>query len=93
MTARNTDRNKVWPPNTPGAQEPEGDIQQLTPTPENNTQGLGEQMQNSNEVHRGVHKYTFNQPQNTNSLRDTGNNIMHMVFEGELAVKLHAKDV
>ena len=33
------------------------------------------------------------QPQNTNSLRDTGNNTMHMVFEGELAVKLQAKDV
>ena len=29
--------------NTPGAQEAEDDIQQLTPTPENNTQGLGEQ--------------------------------------------------
>ena len=28
--------------NTPGAQEAEDDIQQQTPTPENNTQGLGE---------------------------------------------------
>ena len=35
----------------------------------------------------------FHQPQNTNSLRDTGNNTTHMVFEGELAVKLHAKVV
>ena len=35
----------------------------------------------------------IHQPQNTNSLRDTGNNTMHMVFDGELAVKLHAKDV
>ena len=35
----------------------------------------------------------FHQAQNTNSLRDTGNNPTHMVFEGELAVKLHAKDV
>ena len=34
-----------------GAGEAEGDIQQLTPcTPENNTQGLGEQMHNSNEA-------------------------------------------
>ena len=41
---------------------------------------------------RGVHKNTFHQPQNTNSLRDTENNTMHMVFEGELAVKLLAKD-
>ena len=36
---------------------------------------------------------TFHQPQNTNSLRDMGNNTMHMVFEGKLAVKLRAKDV
>ena len=35
----------------------------------------------------------FHQPQNTNSLRDTGNNTKHMLFECELAVKLHAKDV
>ena len=35
----------------------------------------------------------FHQPQNINSLRDTGNYTTHMVFEGELAVKLHAKDV
>ena len=35
----------------------------------------------------------FHQPQNTNSLRDTGNNISHKVLEGEFAVKLHAKDV
>ena len=44
-------------------------------------------------VHRGVHKYTFHQPQNTNSLRDTGNNTTHTVFQGELAVELHANDV
>ena len=35
----------------------------------------------------------LHQSQYTNSLRDTRNNTMHMVFEGELAVKLHAKDV
>ena len=36
----------------------EGDIQQLTSTPENNTQRLGEQMHNSNEVtHRYPQKY------------------------------------
>ena len=66
----------------------------LTPTPENNTQGLGEQMQNSNEVTQWCQqiylspttKYQF-------SYRDMGNNTKHMVFEGELAVKLHAKDV
>ena len=49
-TTRNSDQDKAWPPNTPGAQEAQGHIQQLTPTPENNTRGLGEQMQNSKEV-------------------------------------------
>ena len=29
---------KAWPLNTPGPQEAEDDIQQQTPTPENNTQ-------------------------------------------------------
>ena len=43
--------------------------------------------------HRGVHKDTLHHPQNTNSLSDTGNNTTHMVFEGEPAVKLHAKNV
>ena len=41
---RNAGQDKALPPNTPGTQEAEGDIQQLTPTPKNNTQGLGEQM-------------------------------------------------
>ena len=61
---RNSDQDKAWPPNTPGTQETEGDIQQLTPRPENNTQGLGEQMQDIKEVTLRC--------QNTNSLRDTG---------------------
>ena len=43
-TTRNSGQGKAWPLNTPGAQEAEGDIQQLTPTPTNNTQGLGEQI-------------------------------------------------
>ena len=41
--------------------------------------------------HRGVHKDPLHQPQNTNSLKDTRDNTTHMVFEGEPAVKLHAK--
>ena len=45
-----SDRYKARPRNTPGTQEAEGDIQQLTITQENNTQGLREQMQNSHEV-------------------------------------------
>ena len=43
--------------------------------------------------HRGIHQYTLHQPQNTNSLRDKGDDTMHMVFEGEPAVKLHTKNV
>ena len=35
----------------------------------------------------------FYHPQNTNSLRDMGNNTTHMVFKCALSVKLHAKDV
>ena len=50
-------------------------------------------MQNATKYHRDVQKYSFHLPQNTNSLRDMGNNTTHMVFEGELAVKLHVKDV
>ena len=40
-----------------------------------------------------MHKNTLHQPQITNSLRDTRNNFTHMVFECDLSVKLHAKDV
>ena len=36
-TTKNSDQDKAWPPNTPGTQEAEGDNQQLTTTPENNT--------------------------------------------------------
>ena len=39
-----SDQSKAQPPNTPGARESEDGIHQHTPTPENNTQGLGEQM-------------------------------------------------
>ena len=49
-TKRKSDQGKAWPPNTPGARAAEDDIKQQTPTPENNTQGLGEQMYSSNEA-------------------------------------------
>ena len=39
-TTRKSDQGNAWPPNTPGAQEAEDDIQQKTTTLENNTQGL-----------------------------------------------------
>ena len=91
---RNADLRQSWPLNTPGDQEAEDDIQQLTLTPESNTQELREQMQNSKEATQRCQRYTFHQSQNTNySLTHTGNNTTHMVFEGEVAVKLHAKDV
>ena len=86
---------KAWPLNTTGPQEAESDIQQLTPTPENNTQWLGDQMQNSNEVTQRCPQILFHQTQNIKSLRYTGYNSRptHIVFEGELAVKLRSKDV
>ena len=37
----------------------EDDIQQLTPTPEKNTQGLGEQMNYSNEVRKRKEKNVY----------------------------------
>ena len=36
-TTRNYDQRKAWPLNKPGARDAEGDIQQLTPSLENNT--------------------------------------------------------
>ena len=41
-TARKSDHGQSWPPNTPGGREAEDDIQQQTPIPEKNSQGLGE---------------------------------------------------
>ena len=55
-----SDRGKTWPPNTPGAREAKGDIQQLTPIPKNNTQGFWEQMHNSND--RSNTKVSTNEP-------------------------------
>ena len=52
---RETDQDKAWPPNTPGAQEAEDGILSLTTTPMNITKGLGEQTQNSYEVHKIIY--------------------------------------
>ena len=38
--------------------------------------------------HRGLHKFTFHQPQKTNYPRDAGNNTTHMIFENELLLLL-----
>ena len=69
----------------------EDDTQQLTPTLENHTPGLGQQMHNSNEVtprcpqsHASpTSKYQFS----------ARHEKQYHAFECELAVKLHAKDV
>ena len=92
---RKFDRGKSWPPNTPGAREAEDDIKQQTPTPENNTQGFEEHMDSGNEATEVSTKINkLHQPQNTNSLRDTRENTAaHMIFEGEPAIKLHAKNI
>ena len=64
-TTRKSDQGKAWPPDTPGALEAEDDIQQQTPTPENNTRGLGEnKFIVTTKQDRSVHKDTFHQPQN-----------------------------
>ena len=47
---RKSDQGKAWPPNTPFTREAEDDIQQQMTTLENNTQGLGEQMDSSNKA-------------------------------------------
>ena len=44
---RKPDQGKAWPPNTHGAQEAEP---VRSPTPENGTEGLEEQMHSSNET-------------------------------------------
>ena len=42
---------------------------------------------------RGIYKDTLHQPENTNSLKDTGDDTTYMVYEGEPAVKLQMKNV
>ena len=87
------DQDKAWPPDTPDAREAEDDIHQQTQIPENNTQGFREQIHSSNEAAQRCPQRHALEPQNTNSLRDTGDNTTNMIFEGEPAVKLHAKNV
>ena len=49
-------------------------------------------MKNSIKVKRGAHNYSIHQPKIINySSRDTGNNTTRMVFDSELAFKLHAE--
>ena len=57
---RKSDYSKACTPNTPGAREAE-DIQQLTPTLENNTQGQGEQRHISHKATQRFHEDTLQQ--------------------------------
>ena len=50
-------------------------------------------MQNSNEVALRCQQVNCSPTSKYHSLRDTGNNNVYMGFDGELAVKLHDKDV
>ena len=52
---------------------------------------MGLVVDTSAKQHRGVHKDTPHQSQNTNSLRDTGDDTTLMVFECKHAVKLYTK--
>ena len=70
-TTRKSDHVKAWPQNTPGAREAEDDIQQQTPTPENNTQGLEEQMYINNEPAQRCPRRQASPTSKSNSLSDT----------------------
>ena len=99
-TKRYLGREKPFPPDAPGARKADGESHPLIfssgwlTTQEYNTQGLGSQMYNSNEVTQKCQqrhsspttKYQF--LGRVNSLYST----THMVFEGEFAVKFHSKD-
>ena len=76
-TTKNLDQDKARPPNTPGAREAEDDIEQQTHTGERN-KDLDNKCKVATKQHRGVHQDTLHQPQNTNYLRDTGDNTTHM---------------
>ena len=76
----------------PSARVPEDDIQQQTPTPDNNTQGLREQMHSSNEAtQRCLQRHASPSSKFQFFERHERQHTAYMIFEGEPAVKLHAK--
>ena len=81
---RKSDQGKAWPPNTPCAREAEDDIPQQTPTPENNTRGLGEQMHCNKEATQKCTQRHTSQPPNTNSMGDTREDTAHMTSKVSL---------
>ena len=91
-TARKSDPGKARSPKTPAARLAEDVIQQQTPTPENTTQGLGEQMHSSNEATQRCPQSQAS-PITKYQYFERLERPTHMVFEGEPAVKLHAKNI
>ena len=75
-------QNKVGSTITSCVQEADGDSQQLTLAPENNTRRVGEEMHNSKD--RCIHKDTLHKNQQFAERHKHAR-----VFEGEPAVKLH----
>ena len=92
-TTRKSDQGKAWPPNTPGVEKLKMSFSSGPPHRRTILKDWENKCIVAKKQNRSVHKDTFHQPQNTNSLRDTGDNTTHMVFEGEPAVKLHTKNV
>ena len=91
---RKFDQGKAWPLNKPGVREDEDDIQQQTPHQKTILKDWENKCIVATKQHRDFHQETLHQPQKIISLRNTGdNNTKHMVFDGEPAVKLHAKNV
>ena len=92
-TTRKSDQGKAWSPTTRGARVAEDDIQEQSPTPENNTHGLEERMHSCNEATQRSPQRHASPTSNYQFLRDTRDNTAHMVFEGEPAVKLQSKNI
>ena len=85
-TIRKSDHGKAWP-QTPGDREAEDDIQQQIPQWRTILKDWENKLIIATKQKRGVHNDARHQPQNTNSLRDSGENTKHIVFKGEPAVK------
>ena len=71
----------------------EDDIQEQSPTPENNTHGLEKRMHSCNEATQRSPQRYASPTSKYQFLRDTRDNTAHMVFEGEPAVKLQSKNL
>ena len=79
-TTRKSDQGKAWSLNTPALKK----LKMTFSSRSQNWRTILKDYENKCRVatkqHRLIHKDTFLQPQNTNSLRDTGDNTTHMVL-------------